>query len=237
MLEALTVLELLGAFTAPWPRSLTHVAASERSSLESRGDRCNLVAGGDRGRRGGRPCDSRSPRRVWATSQAKLIDQRLVSDARGLAETVLEFGGDPGPLPLADSFDGLLNRAQLVEWANSRQRVIVIDLDDQLSTAREYQWIPSDPAVSLGNDVLDVPMRWSNTERDVGLRGRERRSLRQAVRKALATAWAAEPDEIQVEDVERYDIVQVQDADDVELRAEEWLRPNQLGFDGDERQA
>jgi hypothetical protein len=116
----------------------------------------------------------------WATLQARASDF-AGCDPLALSAKVLALGGDPGPVPLAESAKGPLARDQLLGWIGERRRVLLVDTfarfrDVETDEAQEIkaeqltaydegeeweEWRPQfeeepDPPHRLSADMLDV---------------------------------------------------------------------------------
>ena len=97
----------------------------------------------------------------WASEQAILVDLPRSYDARILAEAVLEAGGDPGPLPLARTTQGFVDRGEIMKWANVHDVAFIIDVADLRARWQEAHWVDDDAFILLSDAALDVHGRAS----------------------------------------------------------------------------
>lgn len=95
-----------------------------------------MVEGIDAARSSGTPTITAEEVTRWASAQARRIVPR--GDTRSLAARVLFLGGDPASLHLAESSDGLLSYAEVVEWARSRGEITLVDVEEDVRDAKDY---------------------------------------------------------------------------------------------------
>ncbi|HEU4906159.1 MAG TPA: ATP-binding protein [Solirubrobacterales bacterium] len=168
----------------------------------------------------------------WATAQSNLAGALTINDARALASAILDLGGDPGSLPLVKSASGLLNRDEIAEWAEGRERIYVLNIEEEIDRLRDLQWIPPDPVVTLSDGVLDIAESYREYARKrLNLTVEPSLSLYEEVVAAIARGWDCDPDEIEVWDAESFDLISVKESEDIEAMAQELVCPRQLGLD------
>ena len=160
----------------------------------------------------------------WASEQARLLVEASAA-GRHHALAALELGADPGDLPFADTAEGRLTSEQLVAWVGQRPSIAVLDVDDQISEAREHFLIPSDAEPKLSDDVVDIPVN--------AIRSGARRLLTGAgpidphdhLRALAARAWNCAPEDIAASDEQSFRLVKVPGGEEFEVIAERWSRP------------
>jgi hypothetical protein len=161
---------------------------------------------------------------AWAGQQAALlVAADAASERHALA--VLELGADPGELPFARTAEGTLSSEQLVAWIAARLYVTIVDVEDQLSDARDHTFVPPLAETELAPDVIDLPERRVRTIHARQLRGSEPTSAHEHLQRLAGRAWECEPDEIVELDERSWDAVKVVGADDVEVEVRRWSRP------------
>ena len=161
---------------------------------------------------------------AWATEQARLLVTSQ-ADTDMHARAVLDLGGDPGDLRLARTSEGLLSTSELRDWAAGRDTVAVLDVEHEINEARDYYFIPPNITATLAAEVIDVRADAVRTSTSPLLRGSERRTLHGLLRLTLAAAWGCNANEIEVNELQSSTLVSAPEADEFEVRAERWLRP------------
>lgn len=174
---------------------------------------------------------SKSEVSAWASDQARvLVEQGAASERHGGA--VLWLGGDPGDLPLVKVNDGLLSARDLERWVATRTSVDVVDIESELSRARDHMFVPEFEEPVLGRDVIDMSAAYWGAEPSrsllVGVRSVP---LMTFVRERVARGWNCRPQDIAVAEAESTSAVQVFDADEIPVEVERWTRPSEPLFE------
>lgn len=187
-----------------------------------------VVEGLDAARNDGRPVATPEQVSSWASEQAPLIAAAPDNtDPISMAESVLDLGGETAGLALARGPEGLMDRAQLIEWARERAGVYVVNVDAEVETERQHRHLPDDPITDLTDDVLDVP-ETGYKFRNGPLEGICATGLTEAVKEAVAEAWGVEESEILVEQVRRTDAVEEESEGWLDVLCDQWTRPLKL---------
>ncbi len=161
---------------------------------------------------------------AWASKQAGLLVEANAAGPHH-ALTVLDLGADPGDLPFAHTGQGRLTSEQLVAWIAERLSIAVLDVEDEISEAREFAFIPSDQEPKLRDDVVDIPVNAVRSGSPGLLTGGRPVHPHAHLRTLAARAWNCAAEDIAISDEQSFRLVEVPGADVVEVTAQRWSRP------------
>jgi hypothetical protein len=133
------------------------------------------------------PLASDSVISTWATEQAKLIAKSIDNPRLQLtcAAAVLGYGGDPVDLPIVKKGNEFVNQESLALWEDIPDQIILYSFSLASSSI-------ADDDVELAPNVLGiyegVSLRFPRQE--------ARQSLRILIKKALASAWGCDLEQL-----------------------------------------